>query len=174
VSWLGYFRKWAKSYDRETESYGYEPSRLLRPFLHSIGKRERGLDVGCGTGRSLEVVARFCMEVAGVEPVEKMARRAEEKGFEVLRMRGEDIGELEGKFDFISFFASIDYMDARKVEEGCRKLLTDGGLVFLTVEPGNEGRVMKAFKDWHVVKRIVARAYEGQEYVCLLLSPAEG
>jgi len=171
--WLEYFRKWARSYDRETKTYGYEPWKLLKHFLHDIGRRERGLDVGCGTGRSLEALARICRKVAGVEPVEKMARQAEARGFEVLRLRGEELQKIGEKFDLITFFASIDYMDAGMAARGCLKILAPGGLVFLTVEPQNEQRVLEAFRDFKVVKRRMARAYEGQRYVCLLLSAAK-
>ncbi len=176
MSWLDYFRRWASKYDREVEAYGYSPEKLLKPFRHLIGKRKRGLDVGCGTGKSLEAVAKFCREVVGVEPVEKMARRAEAKGFKVLRMKGEDIGRLGrsgsvGPVDFVSFFASMDYMDAGRVAEGVAEVLADGGMVFLTVEPENEERVVRAFgeRGFRAVKRGARKAYEKQTYVCLLL-----
>ncbi len=167
MSWLEYFRKWASKYEREVEVYGYDPHRLIAPFLPLIRKRERGLDVGCGTGKSLEAIAKFCDRVVGVEPVEKMARQAEAKGFEVLRMRGEEIGRL-GRFDFVSFFASLDYMDPERVAEACGRVLAPGGLLFFTLEPEHLGHA-EHFRGFEPVKRLRKRAYEGQDYWCFLL-----
>ena len=172
MSWLDYFRRWASKYDREVEVYGYDPKKLLKPFRALIGKRKRALDVGCGTGKSLEAVAEVAELVFGVEPVEKMAKQAEARGFRVVRMKGEDIGHLgEKQFDFISFFASIDYMDAEKVAEETAYILADDGVVFMTVEPENENRVRKLFKKYgfNLVKRISKKAYETQTYICLLM-----
>ena len=167
MSWLEYFRKWASKYEQEVEVYGYDPGKLIAPFLPLIGKRERGLDVGCGTGKSLEVVARFCKHVVGVDPVEKMARQAEAKGFEVLRLRGENIDSL-GQFDFVSFFASLDYMDPERVAEACGKIIPKGGLLFFTLEPEHLDYA-KHFKGFKLIKKLKKRAYEGQDYWCFLL-----
>ena len=171
MDWLAYFKKWASRYEMEVEAYGYEPKKLIKPFIALIGKRKRCLDVGCGTGKSLEAVKNFCDEVVGVEPVEKMARRAEARGFRVLRLRGEELGKIGGRFDFISFFASIDYMRAERVAEEVKEVVENSGLVFLTVEPENEKRVVEAFSrnGFKVVKRVEKKAYEGQRYVCMLL-----
>ena len=167
MSWLQYFRKWASKYEREVEAYGYDPMKLIKPFLPLIKKRERGLDVGCGTGKSLEVVSEFCDRVVGVEPVEKMARQAEKKGFEVLRMRGEDISKL-GQFDFVSFFASLDYMDVKQVAKACEKIVKKGGFLFFTLEPEHLDYA-EQFNGFELIKKIKKRAYEGQDYWCFLL-----
>lgn len=173
MGWLEYFRKWASKYDREVEAYGYQPGKLFKPFVPLIGRRKRCLDVGCGTGKSLEVVAELCDEVVGVEPVEKMARRAQARGegFRVERLKGREIGQLEGQFDLITCFASIDYMHEVQTAKAAASKLAPGGMVFLTVEPENEDRVRAAFKrvGFDVVKRLVKKAYEGQKYVCLLM-----
>lgn len=169
MSWLDYFRKWASKYDFEADAYGYKPQRLIRPFQHLIGKRKNGLDIGCGTGKSLQVITKFCKRVRGIEPVEKMAKQAEARGFEVLRGMGENLESTE-KFDFVSFFASIDYMNSAEVVEKVNKILTEGGLVFVTVEPENEARIRRAFRKWNfkMIKRESKKAYEQQTYRCLL------
>jgi len=171
VTWLEYFKRWASKYEREVDVYGYEPEKLIRPFVPLMGKRKICVDVGCGTGRSMKALMGICEKVIGVEPVEKMARRAEGKGFAVVRLRGEEIGKMNVRADLVTFFASIDYMQVEKVVKGIRRILAKNGFVFLTVEPENEGRIVKAFKreGFEIVKRIEKRAYEGQKYVCLLL-----
>gem|GEM_PF-3404395 len=173
MSWLNYFKSWARKYDEETKSYGYEPSKLIKPFLHLIGKRKQGLDVGCGTGRSLEVVVTFCSKVLGVEPVEKMAKQAENKGFQVLRIRGEDIGMIKTKFDFVSFFASIYYLNHHKAIKGIKKIITDDAVVFSTIETQNKSDVVMDFEKegFKVLKIETRHAYEGQDYKCVLLAP---
>ena len=171
MNWLSYFRKWAPKYDKEVESYGYDPQKLFHEFVPLIGRRHSCLDVGCGTGKSLEVVDKICDKVVGVDPVERMGKRAHGRGFKVLKMKGEDIDKVEGKFDLITFFASIDYMDAEKAAAAAARKLELDGEVFLTVEPPNEKRVLKAFTEagFEVEKRVLKKAYKGQNYVCYLL-----
>jgi SAM-dependent methyltransferase len=171
VNWLRYFGKWAKNYEGEVEGYGYDPKKLIEPFLGLIGKTAACLDVGCGTGKGMEALRELCKTVAGVEPVEGMAKKAEEKGFEVLRMKGEEIGKLGRKFELISFFASIDFIDAKKAAKGCRKIIGEGGKIFMTIEPQNEKRVLETFEKegFRTVKKTEARAYRGHDYVCVLL-----
>lgn len=171
VDWLDYFRKWAPKYEREVEAYGYEPEKLFRDFIPLIGRRKSCLDVGCGSGKSLEVVDKICDAVIGVDPVERMAKQAHAKGFNALKLKGEDIDKLEGKFDLITFFASIDYMNAEKAARAAAKKLELDGELFLTVEPQNEERVLTALTKagFEIQKRTVKTAYKGQKYVCLLL-----
>ncbi|MBR9680927.1 MAG: class I SAM-dependent methyltransferase [Candidatus Altiarchaeota archaeon] len=176
MSWINYFRTWARKYDEETSSYGYDPNRLIKPFLHLIGKRKQGLDVGCGTGLSLKVIETFCEKIVGIEPVEKMAKQAESKGFQVLRMKGEDLGQIKTKFDFISFFASIDYLDSSVAIKGLKNIITEDVVVFITIEPENKSSVvLKFLKNGFLVKKsITKRAYEGQNYVCVLFEKVKG
>ncbi|MBR9689920.1 MAG: class I SAM-dependent methyltransferase [Candidatus Altiarchaeota archaeon] len=171
--WQKYFRKWAKKYDKETASYGYNPKNLIKPFLKDIGKRATVLDIGCGTGKGLEATKNLCEASLGVEPVEKMAVQAEKRGFTVFRMKGEDVGKINAKFDLITLFASIDFVDSQRVARGCKDVVSKDGVVFLTVEPENEVRVIKDFEKngFKPIKKLKKQAYEGQDYVCLLLAP---
>jgi len=171
VNWINYFRKWAHKYEKDVEGYGYDPKKLIKPFLNHIGMRKTALDVGCGTGKSLVIISKFCETLSGIEPVEKMAIQAEQKGFQILRMKAREIGKLKMKFDFISFFASIDYVSINQVVNGCKKILEKNGLIFLTIKPQNEKHILDVFleNDFFVVKKKIIHAYRGQEYVCVLI-----
>ena len=172
MSWTDYFKRWAKKYDEETKRQGYNPDNLVKPFLQLIGKRKQGLDVGCGTGQSLKVIEKFCEKIVGIEPVEKMAKQAELKGFQVLRLKAEDLGQIEAKFDFVSFFASIDYLDFTSVIKELKNVLTEDAVIFTTIEPENSDAVILKFlnEGFLVLKKVTKRAYEGQDYMCVLLA----
>ena len=117
------------------------------------------------------VINKFCEDLIGIEPVEKMAAQAEEKGFQILKIKARNIGKLKTKFDFISFFASIDYVSINQVVRGCKKILHKNGLIFLTIEPKNEKRILDSFlkNDFFIIKKEIIHAYRGQEYVCVLI-----
>ncbi len=171
VNWINYFRKWATKYEKDVEGYGYDPEKLIKPFLKLIGMRKTALDVGCGTGKGLEVISKFCENLSGIEPVEKMAIQSKQKGFQILQMKARNIGKLKMKFDFISFFASIDYVSIKQVVKGCKQILNEGGLIFLTMEPKSEKRILDSFlkNDFFIIKKEIIHAYRGQEYVCVLI-----
>ena len=94
------------------------------------------LDVGCGSGRALCLMAenfpnsRFTGYDFSEEGVARAAREAQAKGLKNLRFVVKDVARLDGdeKFDLITAFDSIhDQAQPARVLEGISESLNEGG-----------------------------------------------
>ncbi|WP_026259603.1 class I SAM-dependent methyltransferase [Desulfobacter curvatus] len=93
---------------------------LIRPMP---GKRL--LDIGCGTGLSLEPFMDFGMSLTGIDPSAYMLDKAAERlGHRVDLHRGtaEDLPFDDNAFDTALLFFSLEFSDrpAKAIEEACR------------------------------------------------------
>lgn len=106
--------------------------------LERLSPGRRVLDFGCFDGGFLQYLGpRF--ELFGVEPSEEAARKAQDRGVQVL---GPDIKTMapgyEGFFDAIVSFDVYEHLnDPVNVTRSLRKLLTPGGI--LLIETGDSG-----------------------------------
>nr|WP_320016298.1 class I SAM-dependent methyltransferase [uncultured Desulfobacter sp.] len=95
-------------------------SSLIRPMS---GKRL--LDIGCGTGLSLEPFVDLGMNLTGIDPSAYMLDKAAERlGYRVDLHRGtaEDLPFDDNSFDTALLFFSLEFSDrpAKAIEEACR------------------------------------------------------
>ncbi|MDD3643577.1 MAG: methyltransferase domain-containing protein [Candidatus Krumholzibacteria bacterium] len=147
----GPFERYADEYDgwfdRNPDIYEAE-LRAIGELLPSPGAQ--GVEVGVGTGR-------FAVPLGirtGVEPSERMARRARELGVDVHRGTAERLPFEDGSFDFVLMVATICFVDdvAASFSEA-RRVLRDGGAIvvgFIDRESGlgrryEEGRAASRF-----------------------------
>ncbi len=121
-----------------TDDYGQATALhydAWRPPLHvcilatGIASRERfqrGLDFGCGTGHSTHALAKYCSDVIGIDPGEKMVSRA--KPSKKVSFSPQALSSLESKpaFDVVTFAGSLHYVDSPQVIGELRPLLTKG------------------------------------------------
>jgi ubiquinone/menaquinone biosynthesis C-methylase UbiE len=120
---------------------GYSPEVLafwLDVIARAVagGKISRILDLGCGTGRfSARLAQRFDADVIAVDPSQSMLAEARKKAApRVLyeRASGEALPLAGGSVDVV--FPSMvfhHFADSARVAAECRRVLRDGGAVFL-------------------------------------------
>jgi SAM-dependent methyltransferase len=92
-----------------------------RPPLHSIilgralrenKKRQIGLDIGCGTGRSAQELANFCNHVVGLEPSKWMLFKTEKhEKVDYVNSPGEQIPVAAGSVDVVTLAGSLNYIE---------------------------------------------------------------
>ncbi len=93
---------------------------LLQPIVG-----ESVLDIGCGTGISLEPLIECGLNATGIDPSPYMLEIASEKlGQKVDFYRGfaEDLPFDDNSFNHASFFTSLEFVEdpAKAIEEACR------------------------------------------------------
>jgi len=98
--------------------------KLIRALIRPMpGKRL--LDIGCGTGLSLDPFADLDMSLTGIDPSAYMLDKAAERlGHRVDLHRGvaEDLPFDDNSFDTALLFFSLEFSDrpAKAIEEACR------------------------------------------------------
>jgi SAM-dependent methyltransferase len=146
--WLnGFTRVWAADADDDEEQsirawYG----ELLRPYLRCGPLRT--LDVGCGSGRVVSVLAQLCPDAFHVavdgseEAVAQTARRLLDEGISgaVEQVDLTEPGfaprllQQHGRFDLVTCFYVLHHYDVKTIGDVLaqfRDLLTDDGLIVL-------------------------------------------
>jgi SAM-dependent methyltransferase len=97
-------------------------------------QRGRLLDVGCGSGETLELLARAGFAVAGVEPSRRAANAAQARGLHVHCGTLEDAPFSDGDFELVRFWHVLEHTpDPAAALECARRLLVPGGTLILGV-----------------------------------------
>jgi SAM-dependent methyltransferase len=92
----------------------------------------RALDIGCGNGAFLGLLARYGWSVTGVDVSEAASRSAAERGIEVFAGELEDAGLEARSFDYIRMSHSIEHVgDPVRTIGTISDLLRPGGLAYL-------------------------------------------
>ncbi len=86
---------------------------------------ESVLDIGCGTGASLEPFLKKGVDVTGIDPSPYMLDLAVNNlghRVELYRGHAEDLPFDDNSFNYACFFTSLEFVDdpARAIEEACR------------------------------------------------------
>ncbi len=117
-------------YDEITASHysAYRPplhSIILGRALRQHKKRHMGLDIGCGTGRSAQELAKFCNHVIGLEPSKSMLLKTEKhEKVNYVNSPGEQIPIATMSVDVVTLAGSLNYIDrnslVNELERICR------------------------------------------------------
>ena len=115
---------------------------LQRPYLGLIGDRAPVLDVGCGRGEMLDLLAERGIEAAGVDTDPGMVERCRAKGHERVEL-GDAVAYLEGlgEGELGAVFSAqvvehVPFEPLQRLLAGARHALRDGGLFIAeTVNP---------------------------------------
>jgi SAM-dependent methyltransferase len=99
-------------------------SRLMLNLLEPVAG-ESVLDIGCGTGVSLEPLLTAGINVTGIDPSPYMLDMAAARlgrRVELYRGYGEDLPFDDNSFNHACFFTSLEFVDdpAKAIEEACR------------------------------------------------------
>lgn len=142
----------AELYDLEEyhASYEHHADRKLRtaiirlnriaPTVH--GDNVRFLDVGCGTGSTLQAAELRGWEPVGVDISGRVARLCRERGFEAHAVDGRKLPFEDQSFDVLTAWSVIEHVpDIREALAEWRRVLKPGGV--LAVDTSN-ARCLKA------------------------------
>jgi ubiquinone/menaquinone biosynthesis C-methylase UbiE len=121
------FESFSEAYDewfeRNEEKYRLE-LEAIKVFIHS---GRNGLEVGVGSGR---FAAPLGIKT-GIEPSDKMARKARSLGIEVIKGVAEALPFTDARFDFVLMVTTICFVDdiQKAFKEAYRVLKKDGFIV---------------------------------------------
>jgi SAM-dependent methyltransferase len=141
-------------------------SQHVDKVLEAIHKRvnpafklRRALDFGCGVGRLVLPLARYCESVVGVDVSPGMLAEAEknarEQGVEHASfvLGDDDLTQVEGTFDFVHSFIVFQHIPPERGERIIRALLA-------RVNPGGVGALQLTFShDAPLARRALIEAY---------------
>ncbi len=108
-------------YDEITASHysAYRPpfhSIILGRALPQYKKRQMGLDIGCGTGRSAQELASYCNHVVGLEPSKAMLLKAEQHDrVNYVNSSGEQIPIADRSMDVVTLAGSLNYIERKSL-----------------------------------------------------------
>jgi len=136
-------RRFRSEYDYALFEY-YRSAKVIA-FLERAGVEIRGrvLDAGCGGGGMPLSLAEHADEVVGIDPFDRFSqagvRLAKERGqrrLHFLRADGMALPFGAETFDLVLSHAVIEHVaDAALYLRECRRVLKDGGRVFLSTAP---------------------------------------
>jgi ubiquinone/menaquinone biosynthesis C-methylase UbiE len=134
------FDRWAGSYERDP--FSRMIARLQRDALEALelGKGDRLLDVGCGTGAAVRAAAEVAERAVGVDLSPRMLAEARERasglsGVEFVEGDSEDLPFGDGEFTAVLCTTSLHHYPrpetavremARVLAQGGRAVIGDG------------------------------------------------
>jgi SAM-dependent methyltransferase len=108
---------------------------ILERFLRLFVRRRRvAVDVGCGSGRNLQLISGYSDWVMGLDRSPAALELAAARGLPIACADGHDLPLADSSADFLSAFDVIEHLDddMRALEEFHRVLQREG-LLLLTV-----------------------------------------
>ncbi len=119
----------AKTYDSwfadKKNDYIFNLEANMFTDMLSPARGQRLLDIGCGSGKSIEPLLDFGLQISGIDPSPYMLDIAENKfknKVDLFRGFAEDLPFEDNSFEYSSFFTSLEYtaLPAKAIEEACR------------------------------------------------------
>ncbi len=112
-------------FDNPKNAYAFNLEMNLMKIMLAPLAGQRILDIGCGTGRSLEYFLDSGLQLTGIEPSPYMidnARKRLKNRADLYRGFAEDLPFEDNSFEYSFFLTSLEYteMPAKAVEEACR------------------------------------------------------
>ena len=112
-------------YEDHPEVYQSEILALQEQFLE-MPQNIRGIEVGLGTGRFSEPLGIK----EGIEPSVEMAKKAFDRGIEIMKGKAEHLPYSALQFDFVLFVTICHFSNVKKaLSEAFRVLKSDGAII---------------------------------------------
>ncbi len=99
----------------------------IKMFINMLSplRGQRLLDIGCGTGKTIEPLLNLGLQISGIDPSPYMLDIAENRfkdRVDLFRGFAEDLPFEDNSFEYSSFFTSLEYTElpAKAIEEACR------------------------------------------------------
>lgn len=130
------YNQWAAQYDTHTNKTRDLEAKALREILGGIGIK-KCLEIGCGTGKNTEWIARRATSVTAVDLSEAMLARAKEKLQDTnIQFIQADITTpwnfTDGTYDLVSFSLVLEHIeDLFPVLEKAAAVLSPGGYIYV-------------------------------------------
>ncbi len=125
----------SEDYDQVIAAHyaAYRPplhSIILGRATHGMGRFARGLDVGCGTGRSSIALAECCDEVMGIDPSRAMIEQAiPHRAVTYRQCAAEQVPVDRPAFDLVTFAGSLSYVDLERTALELRRVCNPQAIV---------------------------------------------
>lgn len=145
-----YVEAWLEKASKETKEWLEKENEFLRK---TIKPNSIVLDVGCGTGRNLKVIAHLCKEAIGIDKNKKILNIAKEnlKEFSQVKFVYGNVASLSfpnAYFDFVICMDNTfgDFRNKKLALKEMARVLKSTGKLFLSVF--NEKALVIRLKDY--------------------------
>jgi SAM-dependent methyltransferase len=127
--------EYQKMYDIEEENWWFSSKRrMVGAFLKKCARKDVLLDVGCGTGSTLQALGRGFEKAIGCDASKEALMFSRKRGLKLLlRSNAEELPLKDGSVDALLALDLIEHVedDSAAMAEFCR-VLKKGGSLFLT------------------------------------------
>ena len=131
----------AETYDRDEPHFRPENRDKVRGNLLRVAERtgtKRLLDIGCGTGFVIGLLAETFDEVHGVDPTRAMLDKVDTSAGNVTLHEGiaEELPFPDGSFDLVTAYSVLHHLaDHRPALAEAARVLRPGGVLYVDLEP---------------------------------------
>jgi ubiquinone/menaquinone biosynthesis C-methylase UbiE len=89
---------------------------ILEKIFTLPANRQRGLDIGCGTGLSCQALTRYCDHVIGIDPsLDMLGEAATQPGISYLNADGQRIPLTDNSIDVATMAGSLNYLHRKSL-----------------------------------------------------------
>jgi len=163
-------KTWDKWYKKGVNWDGDKPSSSIIRFREYLDKKDRVLDIGCGSGRDVIYLAKNGFDSYGIDfskvAIEKTRKRYKGKNLHLFVSKAENLPFKNGFFDSIYCGWVLYYTDMKKSISEINRVLKDGGIFYLVLvlktrflKTGKvknlikEKEIMPLIKEFKLIKR---------------------
>lgn len=162
-----FFKKWLKEAAPEIEDWFQKEIEYLQ---NNIKPNSKILDVGCGFGRHIKILASFSKEVIGVDNDENMVREAKQDlsnsdNVEVFLKEADNLSFDDDSFDYVICMTNTfgDFPDKKvDVLKEMKRVCKKDGRIIISVYSEKSSEIRK--KDYEKVGLTITKIENGIIY----------
>ncbi len=124
-------------YDANTSIFEASRQREIEGVLAAVSRKERMLDVGCGTGNVLRIARRHFEKCLGADlSLRFLTELRRRHGFDAAVAEAAFLPYREGSFDLVSMYALVHHMvDPGRAFHEAFRVLRPGGVLYIDHDP---------------------------------------